>query len=455
MKINDIIHIIKQGENEKTEFKSSFNKEVIETIVAFANKTGGSVYIGISKTNKIVGVNINSESVQNWINEIKSKTTPSLIPDSDLINIDDKTVVLLRIPEYPIKPVSTQGKYFKRVFNSNHLLSTDEIANEHLKTINTSWDYYPSPYHNIDDIDLDKVKSFITQIQLKNDTKITLSALEFLNKFELIRKNQLTLGAYLLFVKNHCLISDVQVGRFKSEITIIDSRSLNTDLFTEVNEILSFIRKHLMVEYIITGEPQRTERFDFPPDAIREIVINMIVHRDYASSSASIIKIFDNRIEFFNPGSLYDGLTINDLLSDNYTSKTRNKLIAKAFKEVGLIERYGSGIKRILNICDNYGIIPPKFEEVFSGFRVTLFKEKTKPVGELNGELIGELIGELNERQNKVYLEIKNNEGINATALSKKLNIPFSTVDKYIRLFLEKNLIVRKGSKKTGGYFIS
>jgi len=92
----------------------------------------------------------------------------------------------------------------------------------------------------------------------------------------------------------------------------------------------------------------------------------------------SIIKIFDDRIEFSNPGNLYDGLTVNDLLSDNYTSKTRNKLIAKAFKEVGLIERYGTGIKRILDICTNYGIIHPKFEEVQTGFLVTICKEKTK-----------------------------------------------------------------------------
>ncbi len=149
-----LFHIIRQGENEQTKFKTTFNKEVIKTIVAFANKTGGSGYIGVSKTNNIVGVDINNESVQNWFNEIKSKTTPALIPDLDIISIDNKTGVRLRVSEYPIKPVSTQGKYYKRVHNSNHLLSTDEIANEHLKTINTSWDYFPSPYHTIEDIEL-------------------------------------------------------------------------------------------------------------------------------------------------------------------------------------------------------------------------------------------------------------------------------------------------------------
>jgi len=270
----DINKILSQGENERIEFKTNFNKEVIESIVAFANTKGGTFYIGISAKRSIIGVDVNDESVQNWINEIKSKTTPSLVTEVELINIGGKTIVLLHIPEYPIKPVSTQGKYYKRTTNANHLLSADEIATEHLKAINTSWDYYPSPYHNINDIDINKVQKFIKQVEKRNDTFIASSSIEFLKKYEFIRKEQITFGAYLLFVKDYCSLSDIQVGRFKSDITIIDSISLNTDLFTEVEEILLFIRKHLMVEYIITGEPQRSERFDYPIDAIREIVIN-------------------------------------------------------------------------------------------------------------------------------------------------------------------------------------
>ena len=102
----------------------------------------------------------------------------------------------------------------------------------------------------------------------------------------------------------------------------------------------------------------------------------MIVHRDYRDSSGSVIKIFDNRIEFYNPGKLFGGITIQDLLSGNYTSKSRNKLIAKAFKEVGLIERYGSGIYRIQKLCRDNGIVEPVFKEVSDGFQVILFKEK-------------------------------------------------------------------------------
>ena len=314
------------------EFKSSFSEDVIETFVAFSNAKGGTVFVGVSDTGKIQGVTIGKETVPNWINEIKNKTSLQIIPEIEVLNIDNKTVVSFFVIEYPIKPVAIRGKYYKRVGNSNHLLSIDEIANEHLKTINSSWDFYIDPFHSLVDLSEEKIRKFTTKIlQLDSNKQIDLSDADILKKMEILRDNKVTFGAYLLFVKDYCSISDIQIGRFKSDITIIDSVSLNFDLFQEVDDIMAFIKKHLKIEYIITGNPQRTERFDYPLDAIREIVINMVVHRDYRDSSASIIKIFDSRIEFYNPGKLYGGITVQDLLTGNYVSKSRNKLIAKAF----------------------------------------------------------------------------------------------------------------------------
>ena len=130
-------------ESLTVEFKTSFNEEVIETLVAFSNAKGGVVYIGVSDTGKVHGITVGKETIQNWINEVKNKTSSQIIPDADILNIDNKIIVSLLVSEHPIKPVSTRGKYFKRVGNSNHLLSVTEVANLHLQTINTSWDYYP------------------------------------------------------------------------------------------------------------------------------------------------------------------------------------------------------------------------------------------------------------------------------------------------------------------------
>jgi len=218
-----------------------------------------------------------------------------------------------------------------------------------------------------------------------------------------------------------------------------------------VEDIFSFIKKHLMVEYIITGEPQRTERFDYPFDAIREIVINMVVHRDYRDSSASIIKIFDDRIEFFNPGRLYGGITLQDLLSGNYTSRCRNKLIAMAFKEAGLIERYGSGIQRILRICHDYGIIPPVFEEHVSGFKVTLFKEKVNVTEDVTEGVTEDVTEGVTEDRSEIILKlIVQIPGIKADKLAERLNVTRRTIYRDLEKLKREGKIKRAGSDKYG-----
>jgi len=241
----------------------------------------------------------------------------------------------------------------------------------------------------------------------------------------------------LLFVSNISSLTCMDIGRFKSETLIIDSLSLSTDLFTEVEESLTFIRKNLMVEYIITGEPKRMERYDYPLEAIREVVINMIVHREYRDSGNSIIKIYDDRIEFFNPGKLYDDITIEKLQSGNYSSRSRNRAIAKIFKEAGIIERYGSGIKRIKNACRFHKIKEPVFEEFQHGFRVILFNKK--------------LDEGINEGINSLYSFIKDNQGKRVSQIEKELHIPAKTLERWVKQLRDEAKIEYRGRKKTGG----
>lgn len=447
---------IPNRESETTEFKTSFTDEVITTLVAFSNTKGGSVYVGVSDKGEVKGIQTGPETIQAWINEIKNKTNPALIPDVELRLIHDKTIAIFHIDEYPIKPVSSKGRYYKRVLNSNHLMNIDELANEHLKTINSSWDYYPDPNHGMESISIEKVKRYIRSVELQKQSKVDLDPQQFLEKMEIVRKGLLTFGGYLMFANDYCSISDVQVGRFKSSSIIIDSISLSSDLFGEVEDIMAFIKKHLMVEIIITGEPMHTERFDYPLDAIREIVQNMVLHRDYRDSSASIIKIFDDRMEFFNPGTLYGGITIENLISGNYSSKTRNKLIAKVFKESGLIEQYGSGIMRVRRICREYGLHEPLFQEMQQGFKVTLYKETTtasdyEKVGEKVGERVGEKVGEkLTQNQQQILSLIAENNYITTSELAQKIQISNRKIEENIAKLKQKGMLRRIGPARGG-----
>lgn len=267
--MNKIVkEIINNGETETIEFKQNFSNTVITSINAFANVKGGKIIIGVQDNGNIGGIEINNETIQNWINEIKNKTNPSIIPTIEVFEIDNKKIAVIEVDEYPIKPVSFKGRYYKRVKNSNHQISITEIANEHLRTVNSSWDFYIDPHHSIDDLSEKKIYEFIERLGLNFDL------LTFLNKFELIKDSKITFGAFLLFTSAEPLLSTIEIGRFSSETTIKDSLTVRTDLISEVELVLNFIQKHLNKAYIITGKPQREERWDYPIDAIREIVIH-------------------------------------------------------------------------------------------------------------------------------------------------------------------------------------
>ncbi len=189
-----------------------------------------------------------------------------------------------------------------------------------------------------------------------------------------------------------------------------------------------------MVEFIISGNAARQERYDYSLNAIREIVINMLIHRDYRDSSSSLIKIFDDSITFYNPGKLFGGITINDLLIDNFTSKPRNKLIAKSFREIGKIERYGSGISRIIKQCREYGNIEPKFEEIADGFKVTLFKKKT----------------DQKTIEEKILSVMKDKPEVAIKEIATKINKGVTVTKERIKKLKQLNAIERIGADRRG-----
>lgn len=363
---------IEAGEGLQTEFKTSFGPEVIESLAAFTNTSGGRVFIGVSDSGAVSGVTTQPESAQQWVNEIKTKTSPSIIPDIEWYEVDGKNIVVLSIQEHPVKPVAVRGKYYKRVGNANHLISTSEVVNMHLRSFNTSWDYQISLQHNLDDISLDKVQKAIDQANAVHKN-ITEDPITFLMKSDLLRNGELTYAAYLLFHKNEAVVANIELGRFQDDITIKDSDRSQSDLLTQTEEVMAFVKKHIHKEIVISGQIQHQEKWQYPPEALREIILNMIIHRDYRSSADSVVKIYDHKIEFYNPGKLPESISIQDLLSNHCTSSPRNKLIADFCKSIGIIEKYGSGIRRILHATQTHGLPQPLFQQITDGFMVTIF----------------------------------------------------------------------------------
>ena len=247
----------------------------------------------------------------------------------------------------------------------------------------------------------------------------------------------ITHGCCLLFTAGDSLLSTIEIGRFASETVIKDSLTIRTDLISEVETILEFIRKHMGRAYIISGNAQREERWEYPLEALREIVVNMIVHRDYMNSNDSVIKFFDDRIEFFNPGKLPNGLTVEQLIHGDYSPSIRNKQIASVFKEAGIIEKYGSGIRRVLEAFKEYDLPQPTFEEIQSGFKVTVSRTTQKTTQKT--ETRQQLIDLLSKNPKMTRDEL-------AQALAKSPN----TIKGHIAKLKAEGLLKRIGSDRDG-----
>jgi ATP-dependent DNA helicase RecG len=447
-------------ESQTIEFKSSFNDEVIETLVAFANTKGGKVLVGIAN-NGLPSKNfaIKEESIQQWLNDIKNKTQPSIIPNAEVIKYKNSNVVEFSVQEFPIKPIAFRGRYFKRVKNSNHQLSPIEISDMNMQTLQVSWDSYPAQGASMKDIDIKKVRNFIKKVNEKGRFRLSGKPEDDLKKLKLINKGKISNAALLLFSKED-VVYNVHLGRFKTPSMIIDDRMLRLPLFKAVEESMKYIMSHIKFAFEIKGFPTaRTEIPEYPLDALRELVLNAIIHRDYMSPADIQIKIFDNYISFFNPGSLHGSLSIEDLKTDSYSAYARNKLIAEAFYLTADIEKYGSGFLRIRDAISLYPTMKMDFKEIGDGFMVTVSYTEQKTTSDVtenvteNPENVTENLENVTENREKKILDlICKNNNISTMQIAEQISVTRRTVHRDLEKLKSKGLIERVGPDK-GGYW--
>ncbi len=400
--IDNLQELIASGESISLEFKEKFDDRTLESVVAFANANGGLILIGVSDRGEVKGIKIGKETAQIWANQISQGTEPRIIPEIELHEIDKKSVVAILVREYPIKPVSLKGRCYRRVGNSNRIMPAHEIAEMHFHSTGMSWDKLPARDATLEDIDLEKVKRYIKKANEAGRRKIedNEEPLKVLEKLELIKDGKPTWGAILLFRKGHKRFlsqAAIHCGRFKEETLVIDDRMIEDNIIEQIDEAMDFIHKNINVKFIMTGRPEREQVWDYPLEALREAIINAVCHRDYTILSNIEVRIYDDKLIVWSPGSLPSGITLDELYSP-HSSKLRNKGIAEVFYDVELIEQWGSGIEKMRKACRNAGLLEPIFEE-YQGFRV-IFRKDIFSEEYLRG------LG-LNERQVKAAMYVK------------------------------------------------
>ena len=338
------------GEFNTLEFKTSFDRAVIESLLAFADAQGGTVLVGVTDKGLVCGITLGKETLNEWLGQIKSATSPSLIPDLEAITEQGKTVVLIRMSEFPVKPVNTRGRYFKRVASSNHQLALGEISDLYLQSLQLSWDAYEAGQHTLDDLSLPKIQRFISQVNESGRFALEGEDLVALEKLNYIINGHPTWASLLLFAKQP-IRHHIHIGRFKTPSMIIDDRQFTDTLFEVVEQAMKFIISHISVAFEFDGSIQRKERFAYPLPALREVLLNAVIHRNYSDGSDIQIKIFDDKISILSPGVFYGGISIADIQADNYRSSLRNKLVAEGFYLTGNIENLAAALFASVKHC--------------------------------------------------------------------------------------------------------
>lgn len=374
---------LSQNESKTLEFKENTRSlaGIIKTVIAFANTSGGILLIGVrDKTKEVVGVSDSLQEEERIANAISDSIAPLIIPDIEIHTYRNRELVVIRVPHvagpfYLKAEGRKKGVYIR--FGSTNRIADDEMLNSlKLFSENRSYDELPSPKGILDEKDIEKVFMVIK----KHPTKKHLEALNVLT--EHLGKSVTTNGGVLLFGLNRlALYPDalIRCARFKglTKEKIIDSAEITSSLPLAVEEVITFIEKNTQTTSII-GRVYRKDISEYPPFTLREATINAILHSDYFIKGCHIqIAIFDDRIEFTNPGGLPFGQTIQKALQG--FSKLRNRVIGRVFKELKLIEQWGSGLQRILAICAQEGLDLPLIEEHNNQFRLTLYGRRSQP----------------------------------------------------------------------------
>lgn len=365
-----------QPEGKTLEFKRDLSspKPLLKTLVAFANTAGGRLVVGVDDQRQVVGVAQPLDDEERLCNLIADSIAPRLVPQVELVTVQGQTLLVVDVfvsgsrPHW-LKAEGPELGVYVRLGSSNRQADV-ALVNELRRTAEgVSFDELPLPELGVDDLDLSAARQLFKGISPLDD--------QALRTLKLLTQTQgrwvPTQGAVLLFGKDRRMhFSDawVQCGRFvgTDKAVIFDHIDIHDSLPQAVDSIMLFLKKHAM-RGADFSEVRRKDVWSIPLTLLREAVINALVHTDYSQRGAPIrIAFFDDRIEIENPGTLVPGLTVEDMRQG--VSKIRNHVLARVFRELNLIEQWGSGVRRIFREAQELGLPEPQIVEL--GLRVRL-----------------------------------------------------------------------------------
>ncbi len=508
MTAEELREIIACGETSKVQFKLVFStaKQIAEEMVAFANSKGGMIVFGVEdKTGQVIGLSYSE--IQKLSNEVSTAANDQVRPviylETEVVLVEGKRLLVAYVHEGSNKPYKTlggniwvkQGSDKRRIVENNEILSlfqasgsyhADEavIAGTSMADLEVAYinDYFQKVYGKPKESFGMPVDKLLTSLGiLGNGGQVTRAGMLFFGQYPQMRMPTYTIKAVAYYG------NDIGGSDYR------DSRDIIGTVPTMFREGMSFLKSNL--HHLQAGQNfNSVGKLEIPEVVLEELLQNALVHVDLLGSAYIRLLVFDNRVEIINPGSLFGGLTVEDIRLGK--SKQRNQLMADFCARTMIYRGLGSGIPRALKEDAKIDFVS---DEGSGDFKTIIWRntdlefweeeswesgsfiaaegqlygcngQLNKKKGALNaknGQLNDNIDtsnadnsqlkivnGQLNESQKTTLAFITDHEGCNTTGISEGLSKPFRTVDKHVRVLLQLGIIERRGSKKTGGYYL-
>jgi len=362
------------NESENTEYKQLWRNDFLKAISAFANTQGGILHIGLDDGGKPVGIQNTKKLLEDIPNTIRNKLV--IVPSIKLHEEEGKDVIDITVTKSSV-PISFNGKFYIRSGSTVQELAGNELAEFLLKVMNYSWDEQIEEEATFDELCTDTLDEFkrLAQERLPSLAKEN-NYKTILQKLRLLKDGKLTKAAVLLFAKDpqkYCLQAIVKIGKFQSPTIIQTTDIVEGNLFNQLNTSMEILQTKYLLRNISFEGLYRRDILEYPYEALREVIINAIIHRDYTKPIQTQIRVYPNRLVARNPGKLSPEVPAEQLKIE-HDSIQRNKLIASVFYYAGLIEAWGSGIQKILVECKKQNLPEPDFIEETGVMVVTFYK---------------------------------------------------------------------------------
>ena len=425
-------------ENQNTEYKESWRDEYIKWVCGFANASGGKMYIGIDDKGEILGIAEVKKLAEDLPNKVKDIL--GVLIDVNIKNDSDKEYLEIITDAYPY-PVNYKGKYYYRTGATNQELKGAALDKFLLGKQGLKWDGTPEPYSkeaDLSDLAFKLFKDRASETQRFDEDVQGDSPHELIEKLNLVDINgYLKKAAVLLFHPKPEKIftgATIKIGFFNTDDDLAYQDEIRGSLFEQVDKVMDLlVSKYLKAQITYEGI-QRKETFPIPIGALREAVLNAIVHKDYSSGIPIQISVYDDKLIIWNEGELPEKWTVAKL-KVKHPSRPYNPDIANAFFRSGLIESWGRGTIKIFNEAKAAKIPVPIFKFEDNGFYV-IFNYVEVSV------------------QQQVLDLIKEDPKMTVVTISELLSVNSRTVLRAFKNLQDNSIIERLGNNRTGEWRI-